>query len=130
MQEKFNLLKCNICGNIAEIVHTGYGKPVWCVKELEILENIEFEESNPLFAHVEKINDNERRIYFNHEMTKEHLIEFVEVISNDKQYLKRKYFKIGQTPELILKCDCKAGYFVRVYCNIHNVCMTKNIEEK
>ena len=130
MQEKLNLLKCNICKNIVQITKAGNGELVCCEKPMELLKDNEVDSSNPHYANIEKINEKERKIFFNHEMTKEHWIEFVEVISNDKKYIKRKYFELGEKPELILKCDCNKGYFIRVYCNIHNICTTKNIEEK
>ena len=127
--EKLDLFRCNICKNVAQIAVLGYGKLVCCNEEMEHLKDKEVNKEDPHYAHIEKISDKERKIYFNHEMTEKHRIEFIEAISLDNKYVKRKYFSIGEKPELILKCDCREGYYIRTYCNIHNVCTTKNIEE-
>ena len=60
-------------------------------------------------------------------MIPEHYIELVEVISTDDKYLKRKYFEPLEAPELNFKCDCKDGFKVRVYCNIHGVITTEGV---
>ena len=125
MQEKLNLLRCNICKNIVEILAAGEGEPVCCNKIMEKLEDVEITKDDPHYANIEILENEQKRIYFNHKMTPEHRIEFAEVISNDKKYVKRKYFEVNETPEIILKCDCKEGFYVRTYCNIHNVCLTK-----
>ena len=58
-------------------------------------------------------------------MTDEHHIEYIEVISNDKKYLKRKFLQKTEPAELTFKCDCKEGFNVRLYCNKDNVWVTK-----
>lgn len=124
MSEKLNLYRCNICKNIVQIAINGGGELVCCGENMEFLKENTVESDNPHYAHTEKINDFERKIFFNHEMTNEHHIEFMEAISFDKKYVKRKYFEIGEKPELILKCNCNDGFYVITYCNIHNVCKT------
>ena len=118
------LFKCDICGNVAQIVHTGAGSLVCCGEEMEEVKEQIAQQGNPHFAIVEK-NEQEISIKFNHEMIMEHHIEFVEVVSNDEKYLKRKYFKSTEPAEMKFKCDCKEGFKVRVYCNIHGLITTK-----
>lgn len=130
MQEKLNLYRCNICKNVVQMAVSGGGELVCCGEKMELLKENEVEKNDPHYAHVEKISDSEKRIFFHHEMTKEHHIEFMEAISYDKKYVKRKYFEIGEKPELILKCNCNDGFYVITYCNIHNVCKTKVDKDK
>ncbi len=126
MTLKNQLFKCDIFENIAEIVHQGAGNLVCCGEEMRYLEEKQAEVANPHYAQIEK-NGIEISIKFNHEMIQEHYIEFVEVISNDEKYLKRKYFKPFETAEMNFKCDCLEGFKVRAYCNIHGVITTKGI---
>lgn len=119
------LFKCSVCSNTVEMTHVGVGTLVCCDEAMKLLEERQVEENDAHYAHIEQIDEITKKIYFNHPMTQEHHIEFVEVISNDKKYLKRKHFKIEEKPELIFKCECKEGFYVRNYCNIHNLSITK-----
>ena len=126
MTLKNQLFKCDICDNVVEVTHSGAGSLVCCGEEMRQLEEKKAEVGNPHYAIVEKNND-EVSIKFNHEMIPEHYIEFVEVISNDEKYLKRKYLKPNEPAELTFKCSCKDGFKVRIYCNIHGVIVTEGI---
>ena len=77
------------------------------------------------FAHIEKIDELTKKISFNHVMNEEHHIEYIEAISNDGKYLKRKFLKYDEKPEMVLKCDCKEGFYIRLYCNKDGVWITK-----
>ena len=124
MTLKNQLFKCDICGNVAQIVHQGAGTLVCCGEEMQHLDEKPAEAGNPHYANVTKDGQNVS-IKFSHEMIPEHYIELVEVVSNDDRYLKRKYFEPKEPCELNFKCDCKEGFKIRVYCNIHGVITTK-----
>ena len=125
MTEKLEIYKCLICDNVVEITHSGAGVLVCCNENMQLLkENIASEE-NAHFAHIENLNEITKKITFNHPMTDEHHIEYIEVISNDKKYLKRKFLQNTETPELTFKSECKEGFWVRMYCNKVDVCVTK-----
>jgi len=116
-----DLFKCNICGNVVEMVHVGVGNLVCCDEAMKLLEEKYPERNDAHYAHIENIDEITKKIHFNHPMTDEHYIEFIEVISNDKKYLKRKHLKPNEQAELTFKCECKEGFYVRNYCNIHGV---------
>ena len=124
MTLKNQLFKCDICGNVAEIVHQGAGNLVCCSEEMELVEDKIAEAGNPHFAIVDR-DDKNILIKFNHEMIPEHYIEFIEVISNDEKYLKRKYLSPNSVPELNFSYKCKEGFKVRIYCNIHGSIVTE-----
>ena len=115
------LFKCHICGNIVEITHEGVGNLVCCDELMTLLEEKIPEVNDAHYAHIENIDEITKKIHFNHPMTNEHYIEFIEVISYDNKYLKRKHLKPNETAELIFKCECAEGFYVRNYCNIHNL---------
>lgn len=126
MAKILELYKCDICKNVVEVVHSGEGELVCCGEVMENLkENIPNIE-NAHYAFVEKLNDTERKIVIKHPMTPEHHIEFIEAISNDEKYIKRKYLKENEPAEMIIKCNCKEGFYVRLYCNLDGVWKTTN----
>lgn len=125
MTHLLELYKCKVCENIVEIVRQGLGSLVCCDEVMNLLDEKNPNSDDAHFAHIEKIDEITKKIHFNHPMTNEHYIEFIEVISLDKKYIKRKYLKIDEKPELVFKCDCKEGFYVRSYCNIHGLMVTK-----
>ena len=126
MTLKNQLFKCDICGNIAQIVHQGIGTLVCCGENMRNIEEKQAKAGDAHHAIIEK-NGIDVSIKFNHEMISEHYIEFVEVISNDEKYLKRKYFKIDEPAQIEFKCDCSEGFKVRAYCNIHGLLVTEGV---
>ena len=129
MEKKFmtlknQLFKCDICDNIAQIVHSGAGTLVCCGEDMQQLDEKRAETGNPHYAQIKRDGQNVS-IKFDHEMIPEHYIEMIEVISNDEKYLKRKYLNPNEPAEMNFKCDCKDGFKVRIYCNIHGVLVTE-----
>jgi len=129
MTEILELYKCRVCTNVVEVEHDGVGTLVCCDTEMEKMEEFSATPENAHYAHVEKIGEFEGgkifKIKFNHVMTHEHHLEFFEVISNDKKFVKRKFLEETQTPEMIFKCNCDEGFYVRLYCNLDGVWVTK-----
>ena len=123
--ELLEIYKCDVCGNVIEITHSGGGDIVCCSESMKKLSQTLATEENPHFAHIEKI-DTGYKIKFNHPMTQAHHIEYIEAISNDKKYIKRKFLKFDEIPELEIKCNCTEGFYVRLYCNLDGVWITKN----
>jgi len=119
------LYKCHVCNNVVEVCHEGYGEMICCDKQMEYLPEHTPDVQNAHFAHVEKISDIEHKITFNHPMTQEHYIEFVELISKDFKHVKRKHFAWDEPLEMNIKCDCKSGFDVRLYCNRDGVWKTE-----
>lgn len=117
MTEKLELYRCQVCTNVVEAVHEGIGVLVCCGQNMELLKANIADEENAHYAIVENIDDITKKIRFNHVMTSEHHIEFIEVISNNGQYLKRKFLQETEAAELTFKCECKEGFYVRLYCN-------------
>lgn len=119
------LYRCNICGNVVEVCKEGVGELVCCGENMELLkENIPNNE-NAHFANIENISDIEKKVTFNHPMTQEHYIEFVEIISKDLKHIKRKHFSSNDELEMTIKCDCTEGFDVRLYCNRDGVWKTE-----
>ena len=128
MSQIMELFRCNVCNNVVEMVHVGVGNLVCCDECMKLLEEHYPDNSDAHYAHIEHIDETTKKVFFNHPMTNEHYIEFIEVISLDKKYIKRKHLKPDDVAELVFKCECKEGFYVRNYCNIHLLNATKDIE--
>ena len=121
MIELRQVYKCNICGNMVEVIHVGGGELVCCGKPMEFLsektEDVGKEKHVPV---VEKtpVGIRVKVGSIPHPMEEKHYIEWVEVIAGGM--ISRRFLNPGQTPEaeFELKTD---KVQVRSYCNLHGL---------
>ena len=125
MTKKNEIYKCQICDNVVEVTRSGVGELVCCSKEMSLMEEHVAQQENAHFAHVEYVDEITKKVTFNHPMTSVHHFEYIEAISNDGKYIKRKYLEETQAPELSFKCDCKEGFYIRLLCNLDGVWVTR-----
>ena len=124
MTKKLELYKCDVCGNFVEVVLAGVGQLVCCNQPMNLLKagttDAATEKHVPFF---EKI-DEELKIRVGeipHPMEEAHHIQFIEAISKDERYVKRKYLYPGDEPELRLKCYDVNQLTAREFCNLHGL---------
>ncbi len=124
MTDKEEIYRCNICGNMVEVLHIGTGKLVCCGNPMELLEEKEGgvgpEKHLPL---VEEI-DHGVKVKIGsipHPMEENHCIEWVEIIADDQIY--RKVLKPGDKPEaeFNVRVEDVSQIQVREYCSIHGL---------
>jgi superoxide reductase len=123
MAEKLQIYKCEICGNIVEVLHGGKGQLVCCGKPMQLLEVKETEEGNekhlPVIERVDAgINVKVGSIA--HPMEEKHHIEWIEVITKDDRAYK-KFLKTGDTPAAEFGIRYEEVNSVREHCNIHGL---------
>ena len=116
------IYKCEICGNIVEVTHAGPGALVCCEKEMILLEEkTEDASTEKHVPYIEKIDSGILvRVGQNqdHPMTKEHYIEWIQVIADGNSY--RKFLNPGDKPQA--KFEIKSNKLeAREYCNIHGL---------
>ncbi len=125
MTELKQIYKCNVCGNIVEVLHAGVGELVCCGQPMELQVEKSKDEGNE--KHVPVIEKNDKGVIIKigsepHPMEEDHHIEWVE-ISTDKGSSK-KPLKPGDKPEL--KFPVKAeDVKSRIYCNVHGLWKSK-----
>lgn len=121
------IYKCEVCSNVVESISEGAGILVCCGEDMKKLEEVQAAPTDGHYANLEKIDETTYKVSLNHPMTKEHYIEMIEAVSNDNKCLKRKYFEADAAPEMsfCLQNSNKGEFYIRVYCNIHNVLVTK-----
>jgi len=121
MTEQKQIYKCNICGNIVEILHAGAGQLVCCGKDMELLK--ERTEDLGQEKHVPVIERTETGIKIKvgsvlHPMEEKHYIEWIEIIADGRVY--RKFLKPGDKPEAEFEIKTKE-IGAREYCNLHGL---------
>lgn len=119
MTELNQIYKCNVCGNIVEMVHTGKGQLVCCGQTMVLMTPNTQEASHE--KHVPVIEKTTVGVKVTigsaiHPMVEEHYIEWIEIIVDGRVY--RKYLSPGESPvaEFSIKAD---NVQARAYCNIH-----------
>lgn len=121
MTEKLQIFKCNICGNIVEVLHEGAGQLVCCGQPMELLK--ESTADSTVEKHVpiiEKVDGGYKVVVGStlHPMTEKHYIEWIELIADGKAY--RQFLKPGEKPEALFYVEAEKVW-AREYCNIHKL---------
>lgn len=130
MTEKLELYKCNICGNLVQVILNGEGELVCCGQPMEHLipqgvnEGVNKEVNNPLTEkHTPAIEerDGERFVTLKyHPMIPEHYIQFIEVYPKDKSALHLKYLKPDDIAEFNIT-GLEEDIDALEMCNIHGL---------
>jgi superoxide reductase len=116
------IYKCNICGNIVEMIHAGVGELVCCGETMEKME--EKTEDSSVEKHVPYIEKTDDGILVkvgqnqDHPMEEKHYIEWIQVIADGELY--RKFLKPGDKPQAKF-CINADKIEAREYCNVHGL---------
>lgn len=120
--EKLEFYKCNVCGNLIQVILSGTGELVCCGQKMNL--QVVQHDSNELGEkHAPKLEyrDTKKIVQvMSHPMVPEHYVEFIEVYNKNKTELHLKYFKPCETPEFDITYtsdDIEAVEF----CNIHGL---------
>ena len=121
MAQLREVYKCEICGNIIEVLHAGGGKCVCCGKEMKLMKENSVEAA--VEKHVPVIEKKGSRVTVKvgsveHPMEEKHYIEFIEVMTDAKIY--RQYLKPGGKPAAAFEIEGDV-ITVREYCNLHGL---------
>jgi len=119
MAKKFEVYKCNICGNIVEVVHGGKGILVCCGSPMTLLVENTVDAADEKHIPVVEITDKGVKVSVGqvaHPMDENHYIEWIEII--DGNSVSRKYLIPGENPEVVFATDTKE-ISARAYCNLH-----------
>jgi len=121
MTELKEIYRCNICGNIVEVLHAGVGELVCCGQPMELLKAKKEDEGKE--KHVPVIEKSEEAVMVKvgevpHPMEKKHYIEWIEIIADGRVY--REYLKPGDSPRAVFYLKAK-NVKARIYCNIHSL---------
>ena len=121
MTKRLQVYKCDVCGNIVEVIHEGAGELVCCGQPMKLFkENTVDAAKEKHVPVVEKTADGIKVKVGDvaHPMEEKHFIEWVEVIADGKAY--RQFLSPGQAPEAVFKIDAD-NITAREYCNLHGL---------
>ena len=127
MTKRSDVYKCEICGNMVVIVHTGVGELVCCNKPMKLLRENTVDALRE--KHVPVIERTAAGIKVSvgsipHPMEEKHYIEWIE-LSVDGRIL-RQFLKPGDAPSALFEGVTtptlkEAAVVVREYCNLHGL---------
>ena len=115
--ERLDVYKCDLCGNLVEVLRAGGGPLTCCGKQMrQLRENVTDaakEKHVPIFdGEMVKVGSAA------HPMLPEHFIEWIEIIGEDK--VCRRFLTPGMAPEAAFG-SCGEGFYAREYCNLHGL---------
>ncbi len=121
MTELNQVYKCEICGNIVEVLHTGVGELVCCGKPMVLQQEKTGDQG--MEKHVPVIEKTPEGVKVKvgsvpHPMEEAHHIEWIEMVADGRVY--RKALQPGDAPEAEF-CVAATSIAAREYCSIHGL---------
>jgi len=121
MTQLRQVYKCNVCGNIVEVLHTGVGKLVCCGQPMELQKEKTEDVGREKHVPVIERTDSGVKVKVGsvpHPMEEKHYIEWIEIIADGKAY--RQFLKPGSKPEALFSIPAD-NITARAYCNLHGL---------
>ena len=121
-----DIFKCELCGNVVELLHAGGGELVCCGEPMKNLEAKSTDAATEKHVPIIEEIDGGSRVYVGsteHPMTAEHYIQWIEIINGN--YVNRKYLKPGDKPEAVFYVKKADNLIVREQCNVHGLLKDK-----
>ena len=121
MTKRLQIYKCEICGNMVEMIHEGIGQLVCCGQPMKYYEENTVEASQEKHIPVVEKIEGGFKVKIGsvpHPMEEKHYIEWIEVIADGKVY--RQFLKPGDVPEAVFMINA-SEVTAREFCNLHGV---------
>jgi superoxide reductase len=125
MVKSKEVYKCNVCGNIVEVLHAGMGELVCCGQPMELLTEKLQDAGNEKHVPVIEKTATGVRVKVGsipHPMEEKHYIEWIELHADETVY--RKFLKPAEKPEAEF-CVTAKKLSARDYCNVHGLWKSK-----
>jgi len=121
MIEKLQVYKCEVCGNMVEVIHVGGGTLVCCGQNMTQMTENTVDAAKE--KHVPVIEKQEGGYLVkvggvSHPMEENHFIQWVQLLADGKAY--RQFLNPGDKPEAFFKIDGK-DVSAREFCNLHGL---------
>ena len=121
MAERFQVYKCEACGNIVEVLVGGAGELVCCGAPMKLMaENTVDAAKEKHVPVIEKVAGgyNVKVGSVAHPMEEKHYIVWIELIADGKVY--REFLSPGAAPEAFFAVEANS-VVAREYCNLHGL---------
>jgi len=117
----YEVYKCDVCGNMVEVIHVGGGELVCCGQPMSLLDEKTADSSTEKHVPVIEKTKSGYKVTVGstlHPMTGEHWIQWIELTADGKAY--RQFLNPGDQPVAEFCVDAKA-VTAREYCNVHGL---------
>ena len=121
MTEKLEIYKCDVCGNIVEVLHGAGGELVCCGEPMKLFKENTVDAAKEKHVPVVEKTAEGLKVKVGsvaHPMEEKHYIEWVEVIVDGKAY--RQFLNPGEAPEATFAISADQ-VTAREYCNLHGL---------
>lgn len=119
MAKNLEIYKCDICGNILEVLHGGPGGLICCGRPMGLQAENTVDAAKEKHVPVIERGDGIVTVKVGsvaHPMEEKHYIEWVEIIADGKIY--RQMLKPGDAPEATFSISAN-NVRAREYCTLH-----------
>jgi superoxide reductase len=121
MAKLLEVYKCELCGNIVEVVHAGTGDLVCCGEDMKLLTENTVDAAKEKHVPVIEVANDRVKVTIGsvaHPMEEKHYIEWIELIADGKAY--RQFLKPGDAPTATFNVTA-AKLTARELCNLHGL---------
>jgi len=121
MAEKMEVYKCELCGNVVEVLHGAGGQLACCGQSMTLLKENTTDAAVEKHVPVVTKTDGGFTVTVGsvaHPMDESHYIEFIELICGST--VQRQCLKPGEEPKAFFCSDADQAT-ARAYCNLHGM---------
>ena len=121
MAQQHEVYKCDLCGNIVDVLHGGGGELVCCGESMKLMTENTVDAAKEKHVPVVEKTANGFKVTVGstlHPMEAKHYIEWIEIIADGKSY--RQFLKPGEEPVAEF-CVQAEQVTAREYCNLHGL---------
>lgn len=122
--KKNEIYKCEVCGNVVEIIEIGGGVLVCCGQDMKLFEEQTAEkEGKEKHVPVVEVDGNKVNVKVGsveHPMEEGHYIEQIEILK-DKNVIAAKQLSPGDKPFVEFCLETTEGITARALCNVHGL---------
>jgi superoxide reductase len=121
MAKLLEVYKCELCGNIVEVIHAGEGDLFCCGQEMKLLTENTVDAAKEKHVPVIEVGAGLVKVTIGsvaHPMEEKHYIEWIELIADGKAY--RQFLNPGDAPTATFNVTA-TKLSARELCNLHGV---------
>ena len=121
VKERLEVYKCDVCGNIVEVLNVGGGELVCCKQPMRLLKENTTDAATEKHVPVIEKTANGYIVKVGsvaHPMTEEHYIQWISLCADGVTH--RKFLKPGEKPEAEF-CVAAKTVTAHEYCNLHGL---------
>ena len=121
MTNRLEIYRCEVCGNIVEVVHPSGGTLVCCGQPMKLVTENSVDAAKEKHVPVIEAIDGGYKVKIGsvpHPMEEKHHIEWIELVADGKAY--RQFLNPGEVAEAVFMVEAKE-VSAREYCNLHGL---------